>query len=220
MKWLVKYYPTFSRFFFLCLFIFERGWGQRERETQNLKQAPGSEVSAQSPTRVLNSQAMRSWHKLKWDSQPTEPLRHPTFSRLLMKQLNCSPASLYQLTSTITIYQNCLFIYLTSPLTLEDRDFINSQCVAECEAHRNYKIDVWGMSSQAWVIDHLSRPISAWQSSVFQHCLRILELRELVCGLPIWENTKIVKLPLFWNQWNEKHKHKCKQWNLDRKSVV
>ena len=29
--------------------------GQRERETQNLKQAPGSEVSAQIPTWGLNS---------------------------------------------------------------------------------------------------------------------------------------------------------------------
>ena len=29
--------------------------GQRERETQNLKQAPGSEPSAQSPTWDLNS---------------------------------------------------------------------------------------------------------------------------------------------------------------------
>ena len=34
--------------------------GQRERETQNPKQAPGSELSAQSPTRVLNSQTVRS----------------------------------------------------------------------------------------------------------------------------------------------------------------
>ena len=44
------------------MFIFEReresaqaGEGQRERETQNLKQSPGSELSAQSPTRGLNS---------------------------------------------------------------------------------------------------------------------------------------------------------------------
>ena len=29
------------------------GEGQRERETQNLKQAPGSELSAQSPTQRL-----------------------------------------------------------------------------------------------------------------------------------------------------------------------
>ena len=34
--------------------------GQRERETQDPKQAPGSELSAQSPTRGSNSQTMRS----------------------------------------------------------------------------------------------------------------------------------------------------------------
>ena len=33
----------------------EWGKGQRERETLNLKQAPGSELSAQRPTRGLNS---------------------------------------------------------------------------------------------------------------------------------------------------------------------
>ena len=32
-----------------------RGGVEREGETQNLKQAPGSELSAQSPTRGLNS---------------------------------------------------------------------------------------------------------------------------------------------------------------------
>ena len=36
------------------------GEGQRERETQNLKQAPGSELSAQIPIWRLNSQAVRS----------------------------------------------------------------------------------------------------------------------------------------------------------------
>ena len=49
-------------FFFLCLFITERqrdteheqGKG-REMETQNLKQAPGSELSAQSRMRGSNS---------------------------------------------------------------------------------------------------------------------------------------------------------------------
>ena len=34
--------------------------GQRERETQNLKQAPGSELSAQSPTQDWNTQTTRS----------------------------------------------------------------------------------------------------------------------------------------------------------------
>ena len=51
------------------MFIFERereaeleqGRGrERERETQNLKQSPGSELSAQSPMRGLNSQTGRS----------------------------------------------------------------------------------------------------------------------------------------------------------------
>ena len=60
--------------FFLVPFIFERerererenenecqrGRGRdRGRETQNLKQAPGSERSAQSPTRSSNSRAVR-----------------------------------------------------------------------------------------------------------------------------------------------------------------
>ena len=33
---------------------------EREKETQNPKQAPGSELSAQSPKRVSNSGTMRS----------------------------------------------------------------------------------------------------------------------------------------------------------------
>ena len=37
------------------LFFMERVVGQKERETQNLKQAPGSEVSAQSPMWGSNS---------------------------------------------------------------------------------------------------------------------------------------------------------------------
>ena len=53
----------FSFNFCKCLFIFERqretghkrGEEQRERETQNPKQAPASELSAQSPTRGSNS---------------------------------------------------------------------------------------------------------------------------------------------------------------------
>ena len=65
-------FVLFKFFFFLHL-IFERErerereretehkWGRgRDNETQNLKQAPGSELSAQSPTRALNSQTVRS----------------------------------------------------------------------------------------------------------------------------------------------------------------
>ena len=49
----------------------------RERETQNLKQAPGSEPSAQSPTRGWNSRSARSWPEPKSTAQPTEPPRRP-----------------------------------------------------------------------------------------------------------------------------------------------
>ena len=38
----------------------EQGRGRQRGETQNPKQAPGSELSAQSPTQGLNSQTMRS----------------------------------------------------------------------------------------------------------------------------------------------------------------
>ena len=72
----------FKKNFFYRLFIFEREaeheWGRvRERETQNLKQAPGSELSAQSPTRGSNSRTTRSWPELKSAAQPTEPPRRP-----------------------------------------------------------------------------------------------------------------------------------------------
>ena len=53
------------------IYSFLRG---RERETHNLKQAPGSELSAQSPMRGLNSQTAKS------DAQPTEPPRSPPSS--------------------------------------------------------------------------------------------------------------------------------------------
>ena len=43
----------------------QAGEGQRERETQNLKQPPGSKPSAQSPMRDSNSQMVRSSAELK-----------------------------------------------------------------------------------------------------------------------------------------------------------
>ena len=54
-------------FFFMFIYFYfwdrDRVWageGQRERETQNLRQAPGSELSAQSPTWASNPQTERS----------------------------------------------------------------------------------------------------------------------------------------------------------------
>ena len=52
--------PCRISFNFFNVYFWERGrerdraCGQRERETQNMKQAPGSELSAQSPMRVSN----------------------------------------------------------------------------------------------------------------------------------------------------------------------
>ena len=68
MDWYSFLFPFFF-FFNVCLFLRERErereteWEQgrgRERETQNLKQAPGSELSAQSPTWGSNPGAVRS----------------------------------------------------------------------------------------------------------------------------------------------------------------
>ena len=54
-------------------------WGEaeREREAENPKQAPGSELSAQSPMQGSNSSTMRSRPDLKSDAQPTELPRRP-----------------------------------------------------------------------------------------------------------------------------------------------
>ena len=56
------------------------GEGQRERETQNRKQAPGSEPSAHSLTRGSNSRTARSWPG--W-SRTLNRLRHPGAPRKL-----------------------------------------------------------------------------------------------------------------------------------------
>ena len=93
-SWRINNLGDFVFFFFfnfLNVFIFEReretqhrqGKGQRERETRSLKQAPGSELSAQSPTRGWNSQTTRSWPEPKWDAQQTEPPRRPYWGLIL-----------------------------------------------------------------------------------------------------------------------------------------
>ena len=53
------------------------GEGQRERETQNPKQVPDSELSAWTPTWGSNSWTARSWPELKSDARPTELPRCP-----------------------------------------------------------------------------------------------------------------------------------------------
>ena len=51
-----------------------------ERETQNLKQALGSELSAQSPMWGSNSGAVSSWPELELDAPPAKPLGCPRSS--------------------------------------------------------------------------------------------------------------------------------------------
>ena len=65
--------PLYVYIFNVYLFLRDRdrmwvGEGQRDRETQNLKQAPGSELSAQSPTRGSNWRTVRSWPEPKSDA--------------------------------------------------------------------------------------------------------------------------------------------------------
>ena len=54
------YKKIFFNIYLLLRDSMSRGRAERERETQNPKQAPASERSAQSPTRGWNSQATRS----------------------------------------------------------------------------------------------------------------------------------------------------------------
>ena len=64
-------YTFFLFFLNVYSFLRDRVWageGQRQRETQNSKQAPDSELSAQSPTRGSNSWIVGSWPEPKLDA--------------------------------------------------------------------------------------------------------------------------------------------------------
>ena len=81
----VEYWIIWFFFFFLMfIYFWESDWqhvsgveAERGKERQNPKQAPGSELSAQSPTRGSNSRAVRSWPEWKSSAGPTEPPRCP-----------------------------------------------------------------------------------------------------------------------------------------------
>ena len=60
------------------------GKGQKERDTQNPKQAPGSELSAQSSMKGSNPQTARSRPEPKSDTYSTEPPRRPDEQTLLI----------------------------------------------------------------------------------------------------------------------------------------
>ena len=60
-----------------------RGGAEKERKTQNQKQAQGSELSAESPMQGSNSLTARLEPEPKPDAQPTEPPRRPYFSEFV-----------------------------------------------------------------------------------------------------------------------------------------
>ena len=73
------FFSFFFKFFKKIIYLRERermwvGEGQRQREAKNPKQAPGSELPAQSPMRGSNSQTARSWPEPSWS--PNQ-LSHP-----------------------------------------------------------------------------------------------------------------------------------------------
>ena len=95
---LFKFFLTFIHFWETERDRVWEGEEQRERETQNVKQAPGSEPPAQSPTQGSNPPTARSWPEPKSDTEPTEPPRRPkilTFSKsgwwIYGKTLSFSP---------------------------------------------------------------------------------------------------------------------------------
>ena len=55
-------------FFFFYVYLFILRERETETERENPKQAPGSELSAQSPTRGPNSRTKRPWPDLKLDT--------------------------------------------------------------------------------------------------------------------------------------------------------
>ena len=73
----------FLNFFLMFIYFWERardrvwaGEGKRERETQNPKQAPGSELAAQSPTPGSNSDCeITTWAEVRL-SHPGAPSMH------------------------------------------------------------------------------------------------------------------------------------------------
>ena len=118
--------------FFFYVYLILRDWdrthvgeGQRERETENLKQAPGSELSAQRPTPGSNPRTMRSWPEPKLAAYSTEPSRRPYVDFWMLNQccilgikkfgqdvLSFMHGFGFDLLIFAVIFHNYLFLYL------------------------------------------------------------------------------------------------------------
>ena len=79
----------------------------RERETQNLKQDPDSELSAQSLTGGSNPQTVRSWPGPKSEASLTEPPRYPSRAEIYIYWQGCCPTGSFMGKSVSLIFPAC-----------------------------------------------------------------------------------------------------------------
>ena len=125
------YFFIFLFFKIFLMFIFERereterawaGGRQRGERHRIRKQAPGSELSTQSPMQGLNSRTVRSWPEAKSDAQSTEPTRCPYFF-LFLSLLHCyhqvSPKFCYRIGNLLSAWLNMSGIIIISVFFLE-----------------------------------------------------------------------------------------------------
>ena len=83
----------------------EHEWGRvRERETQNLKQAPGCELSAESPTQVSDSRTARSWPEPKSDLNGWATLA-PLFRILFVRFMHMHVTRQFSLLFSIRLHK-------------------------------------------------------------------------------------------------------------------
>ena len=108
----------------MCIYFWEREKEtecKQGRKTQNRKQAPGSERSAQSPAWGSNPRTMRSWPELKSNVQRTEPPRCPcvmcVYPRCIFR-CQTSPSSAKQPCSSIQCVSFPMYSYKPSIVTL------------------------------------------------------------------------------------------------------
>ena len=131
-----------SFFFFLTFIHFlierDRAWvgeGQRERETHNPKQAPGSELAAQSPTRVSDPWTVRSWPELKSDTRPTEPPRcpDPLWSLELKNESSWNTGEQYELPWLVHILflvsNGCIYYFRIKYLKQRTPGWLSQLCL-------------------------------------------------------------------------------------------
>ena len=100
------------------------GGAERERETQNPKQVPGSEPSAQSPTWGSNPRILTSWPEPKPEAQSTEPPRCPSYLILIL-----IPALSFNSVFFVTFDIVCNFSLKATHVVLDNSNWVNMSLV-------------------------------------------------------------------------------------------